>query len=711
MSLERFFRPRHVAIIGASADLTKIAGRVLVNLLNTRTPPRISAVNPKYEEIAGVRCYPDVASIPGDIDVAIIVVPAERTPGVMEQAGKHGIPFVMLLSGGFAEVGAAGAQLQNEVMAIARRYGIRVYGPNTNGFFDITSGFGYTFSAKFNPEEFAAGDIGLVVQGGGMGRAVLDGMDFGVGFSVFASTGNEADLDVADFMDELVDDPGTRVIAVILEGLTDAGRFASAAQRALACGKPVVVLKVGRNELGNRSAQSHTGKIAGDFALYQGLFAQYGVTVVDDLPALLTTAWAFSNIPHRCGLGIGLFTYSGGTAVLAADSCGEFGLALPALAPASVERLKTTFPAFALLENPADLTTIVVDQPPLFGEAIRVFAADPGFDVIVAIVVIPTLGQATIRLAQEFALAAAESSKPILPLWLSLGKRDRSFDILAERGMVFTGVRSTFAAIGAVGQYAKFQERLRRATPAAREFPVQNGNGIGIASNAGAWAATLSEHESKRALQPYGIRVTGEQRVTTVAAAVEAAASIGFPVVLKIDAAAMPHKSEHGALRLGLHDARTVEAAFGDLMSIAKRVIPGEPFAVLVQEMIASGIELVVGARRDPVFGPMVMVGLGGIFVEVLRDVQFRRAPLTHAEALWMLDDLQAAPVLRGARGRAGIDAPAIAELLCSAGRLMIDNPNVAELDLNPVFAFPPGEGYCVADALIALDAPEAVPV
>ena len=202
-----------------------------------------------------------------------------------------------------------------------------------------------------------------------------------------------------------------------------------------------------------------------------------------------------------------------------------------------------------------------------------------------------------------------------------------------------------------------------------------------------------------------------EKRVTDVAAALEAAASIGYPVALKIDAAAMPHKSEHGALRLDLRDARAAETAFVELAAIAARVIPGEPFAVLVQEMIAAGIELVIGARRDPVFGPMVMVGLGGIFVEVLRDVQFRRAPLTHAEALWMLDDLQAAPVLRGARGRAGIDAPAIAELLCTAGRLMIENANIAELDLNPVFAFPPGQGYCVADALIALDAPEAVPV
>jgi acetate---CoA ligase (ADP-forming) len=704
LSLERFFRPRHVAIVGASGDLTKIAGRVLVNLLNTRTPPRISAVNPKYDEIAGVRCYPDVASIPGEVDVAIIVVPAERTPGIMTQVGLRGIPFVMLLSGGFAETGAAGAELQAEVMAIARRYGVRVYGPNTNGFFHIPSGFGYTFSAKFNPEAFAAGDIGLVVQGGGMGRAVLDGMDFGVGFSVFASTGNEADLDVADFIDELVDDPSTRVIAAIIESLTDAERFVHAARRALAAGKPLVVLKVGRNALGNRSAQSHTGKIAGDFAMYQGIFAQYGVTVVDDLPGLLATAWAFSNLPQRSTLRIGLLTYSGGTAVLAADSCGEFGLELPALSPVSVERLKRTFPAFALLENPADLTTIVVDQPPLFAEAVRVFAADPAFDIIIAVVVIPTLGAATLNLAEQFALVANDASKPILPMWLSLGRRDRSFDVLAERGMVFTDIRGTFAAIGAVRRYAQFRERFRSATPertAARtDDAARNG-----ADLPGGRIGALSEHESKNALQPYGIRVTRERRVTSAKAAGDAASDIGYPVALKIDAAAMPHKSEHGALRLHLRDARAVETAYAELNALAERTLANEPFGILVQEMVAGGIELVIGARRDAVFGPMVMVGLGGIFVEVLRDVQLRRSPVSHAEALWMLDDLQAAPVLHGARGRAGIDMAAIADLIWRIGRVMSENAQIAELDLNPVFAFPPGHGYCVADALIALDA------
>jgi acyl-CoA synthetase (NDP forming) len=697
MSLERFFHPRHVAIVGASQDLTKIAGRVLVNLQHTRTPPLISAVNPKYDEIAGVRCYPDVLSIPGEIDVVIIVVPAGATLAIMEQVGQRGVPFAMLLSGGFAETGPDGVKLQADVMAIARRYGVRVYGPNTNGFFDIRSGFGYTFSAKFNPEGFAAGDIGLVVQGGGMGRAVLDGMDFGVGFSVFVSTGNEADLDVADFIDELVDDPGTRVIATILESLADGERFVRAAQRALAAGKPLIVLKVGRNALGNKSAQSHTGKIAGDYALYQGVFAQCGVTVVDDLPALLTTAWAFSHLPHRSGLGIGILTYSGGTAVLAADACGEFGLALPAHSPASIERLKKTFPAFALLENPADLTTIVIDQPPLYAEAVRVFADEPAFDVVIAVVTIPTLGEATVRVAEQFVIAAAESNKPILPLWLSLGRRERSFDVLAEYGMVFTSVRSTFAAISAVDRYARF--RARSAT--ARAVVAGTARGEVPDDRTG----PLSEHDSKNILVEYGIRVTREHRVTSAPAAVEAAAALGYPVALKIDSAALPHKSEHGALRLNLAGEREVLAAFDELSAIAARVLPGEQFGILVQEMLTGGIEVAIGARRDPTFGPMVMAGLGGIFIEVLRDVQFRRAPLSHAEARWMLDALQAAPILHGLRGRDGADLDALAELMCSVGRLMCDNPRIVELDLNPVFAFAPGRGYCVADALIVLDA------
>lgn len=701
MMLERFFRPRHVAVIGASQDLTKIAGRVLVNLQQTRNAPRISAVNPKYGEIAGVRCYPDVASIVGDVDVAIIVVPAEHTPSVMTQVGERGIPFAMLLSGGFAEIGAEGAVLQADVMAIARQYGVRVYGPNTNGFFDIASGFGYTFSAKFNPTEFAVGDIGLVVQGGGMGRAVLDGMDFGVGFSVFASTGNEADLDVADFIDELVDDPGTRVIAAIVESLTDAGRFVRAAKRALDAGKPLVVLKVGRNELGNRSAQSHTGKIAGDFAMYAGVFAQYGVTLVDDLGALLTTAWAFSHLPRRSGLRIGFLTYSGGTAVLSADSCGEFGLAMPPLSPTSVQKLRTTFPAFALFENPADLTTIVVDRPPLFADAIRIFGNDPAFDVVVAAVVIPTLGEATTRLAEQFVLAAEEIEKPILPLWLSLGRRDRSFDILAEHGLVFTGIRSTFAAIAAVDRYARFKEQVSADRPDAGEAPAPLVADVPLGRG-----GALSEHESKRALLPYGIRVTREVRSMTPAEAREAAAAIGYPVALKIDAAAMPHKSEADAVRLNLVNVDALDEAFAELTTVAARELADEPFAILVQEMLTGGIELVVGARRDPVFGAMVMAGLGGVFVEALLDVQLRHAPLTRGDARRMLADLRAAPVLSGVRGRTGIDFDAIAGLICNVARVMIDNPEILELDLNPVFAFPPERGYCVADALIVLRTP-----
>jgi acyl-CoA synthetase (NDP forming) len=705
MSLERFFHPKHVAVVGASTDRTKIAGRVLVNLQHTRNPPLISPVNPKYDDIAGVRCYPDLASIPGDVDVAIIVVPAEHTLPIMTQAGERGIPFVVLLSGGFAESGTAGIALQADVMAVARRYGIRVYGPNTNGFFDIAAGFGYTFSAKFNPEQFVAGDIGLVVQGGGMGRAVLDAMDYGVGFSVFVSTGNEADLDVSDFIDELVDDPGTRVIAAIIESFANAERFINAAKRALAAGKPLVILKVGRNELGNRSAQSHTGKIAGDFAMYLGIFAQYGVTLVDDLPQLMATAWAFSNLPCRSGLRIGLFTYSGGTAVLGADACGEFGLVLPPLSPHSVARMHAFFPAFALIENPADLTTIVIDRPPLFGEAVRIFASDPAFDIVVAVVVIPTLGESTVQVAEQFVAAAKESTKPILPLWLSLGRRERSFEVLAENGIVFTEIRGTFAAIGAVDRYARFQERL-----AAERTPVDAGSLAPFTADLPhGRAGTLSEHETKEALRPYGIRFTREERANSVAQARASAAAIGYPVALKVDAAAMPHKSESNAIRLQLADEAAVDAAFTELSAIARRELGNARFGILVQEMIAGDIELVVGARRDPVFGPMVMAGLGGIFVEALRDIQLRHAPLTMGDARRMLDSLRAAPIMHGVRGRPGIDIDAIADLICCVGRVMADNPEIVELDLNPVFAFPPGAGYCAADALIALETPEAV--
>jgi acyl-CoA synthetase (NDP forming) len=701
VSLERFRRPRHVAVIGASADVTKTAGRVLLNLGRGSYQPQVSAVNPKYDEIAGIACYARLADIPGAIDVAVVVVPAAQTPAIVDEIGACGIPYAILMGGGFAEAGVAGADLQRTIVARARAAGVRLYGPNTNGFFDITGGFGYTFSAKFDPAAFVSGSIGLVVQGGGMGRAVLDAMDFGIGFSMFASTGNEADLDIADFIDELVDDPATHVIATIIESLSDGERFIAAALRAFAAGKPIVALKVGRNELGNRQAQSQTGKLAGDFAVYAGVFAQCGVTLVDDIAGLLRTAYAFSIVPGTPNLRLGLLTYSGGSAVLAADLCGEEELSLPALSQQSQERLRAIFPAFAQLENPADVTTLAVDRPPLYRDAIRIFADDPNIDVVIVTVVIPTLGAATAELARAFVEAVRTIAKPVLALWLSLGKRDDSYDILADGRLVFTDSVGAFRALGAVQRYARLQARRTTLTAAALPRLHRNGHTSALASSDPAFR--LSESEAKSVLAQHAIPTTRETLTRTLDEALAAAAALGYPVVMKIDAAAMPHKSEFDAVRLGIADATGARSAFAELTAIAGRHLAPASYGILVQEMLPAGLELVVGARRDPVLGPIVMAGLGGVFVEILRDVQFRRAPLADTDALEMLDALRAGRVLHGTRGRPAVDRPALVALLRAVGDLMLERPEIAELDLNPVFVFAAGRGCCVADALITL--------
>ncbi len=697
-SLQALLAPRSIVVVGASADANRVNGRPIRNLLRDGYAGRIHLVNPKYREIAGLACHPDVDSVPEVPDLGVVAVAAAQAPAAVDALGRKGVKVVIVWSAGFAEIGEAGRALQEELSATARAHGIRLCGPNTLGLTNAFERMPLTFS-QYADTPLSAGPVAFVSQSGAFGTAVATAArSRGIGLGYFVNTGNQADITVADVIDAVVDDERIRVVVAYLEGLPDGRAFVRAAAKARRLGKPIVVVKVGREAAGRRAAISHTGSLAGDDVVFDHVMRQIGVIRAHDETHALDLVSALVSCPRANGSGVGLVTISGGAGAMMADLAEEMGLEVPELAPATRAQLATVLRGFAALGNPVDVTGQVVEDASIVPRSLDALAADD--QVHLCVVWIQLLHAQAQRLAGLLIEARQRLAKPFIVCWVNSEpaavQRLREADVCVvetTRGAI-QAAAGLVAHGRAMGRPASWADAayVRAVAPPREPAADRAAASARAAPSAAAPPSPRTEPlDSMRAaalLQDAGLTLAPTRLARSADEAVRHARELGYPVALKIESPDLPHKTDVGGVKLGLRDDAEVRSAFDAVVDNARAHAPeARIVGALVQAMSAPQTELVLGLRRDPSFGPMVMVGMGGILLEVMKDVVFGMPPLQREDALEMIGRLRGAKVLDGVRGRPAVDRAAVADAVVAISRLALAHPDIVEVDVNPVFA------------------------
>lgn len=683
--LHTFFYPCGIAVIGASSDPAKLGYGVLHNLIHHGYRGPVYPVNPKGGEIWGLPVYSSVAEVPDPVELAVIVLAADRAAEALEACGKRGIRAAILIASGFGELGEAGEEREAQLLEIARNYGMRFIGPNCVGVIDTYAPIDTTFVRSMPIQ----GAIGFVSHSGAICGGTIDWANaVGVGFSRLISLGNQADVDMAEALESLAADPHTRVVAAYVEGLPNGRTFVETARR-LTPHKPLVVLKAGRTQAGSRAVSSHTGALAGSEEAFQAACHRAGAIRVETLEELVDASVALACRQLPAGPHMAILTNAGGPAALAADALDRNGLSLAQLAPETQQRLREVSPPGTMTGNPVDM--LGGAQPVHYAATIEVLLAAPEVEGILVIFVPPAIVPLN-EVASAVAEAAGEAEKPVVCCISGGGGIRAAARALHARGVphYITPERAAFG-LATLYRYGQVRSRLTAqptALPKAKRIPpvhlLLRSDSTALDPYAGAELASL-----------YGISVPPSGIASHAEAAVALAESIGYPVALKRVAPGIIHKSDVGGVALGLKDAQAVRQAFARLIGREERAF--------VQKMAPSGLELIVGAHRDAQFGPLVMFGLGGLYVEVLRDVSFRLAPLTLTEAREMVEETAAGRLLAGVRGQPPCDTEAVVETLCRVAQLITDLPQIVSVELNPLIVGRAGEGAWAVDVRVVL--------
>lgn len=693
-SLKALLSPASIAILGASAELNKVNGRTLRFLQEKGYRGRIFPVNPKYASIAGLPCFPDVAALPEVPDLAVIAVPAAHVLSSVLELGKRGCPSAVIFSSGFAEMGNAGRKLELEIAAAARKSGLRLCGPNCLGLINAWDQVIATFG-QFAEGPTPAGPVAFVTQSGAFGTAIAAlARRRALGLGYFINTGNECDIDFVQMMHAVLDDDRITVGAGYLEGVRDGAGLKSLAAHALSIGKPLTLTKVGRTDAGAKAAASHTGALAGSDAVFEGVIRGLGVTRARNEEHMLDIVEVLGGCKLPAGRGVGIVTQSGGAGVLMADRAEEMGLVVSELSSQTREQLAAVIPSFGTTGNPVDVTGQFVSDPNLLLESMRIMMSDP--QVHVGIVWLQLMDAHVDRLVGIFAKIKALITKPWVVCWVAAPEAA----LEKMRGLGIPVLRGAEPAVDAVAALVRHAEARRNwlddaASRAALKLPD-----LTLPGNPG----PVPSLKGQALLHSCGVHTAAAKLSVTADEAVAAAEVLGYPVALKIESPDILHKTEAQGVALNLKDAAAVRAAFVQLTANARQFKSNARIdGVLVQAMAVGDVELVIGLKRDPTFGPVVMVGLGGVLIEVFKDVVFRAAPVTDGEALRMLDELKSKVVLDGVRGKPPVDKVALARMISAVSRFgAAAGPRLSELDLNPVLAGP--EGVTAVDWLMVFD-------
>ncbi|ASC67895.1 CoA-binding protein [Achromobacter denitrificans] len=696
-NLGRVFNPKRIALLGATPRAGSFAARTLANLQGYRG--ELYLVNAKYAEIGGRPCHASLSALPAVPDAVIVALPNPLVEAAVAECAALGVGGVVIYASGYAETGRqADIDAQARLASLARASGLRILGPNCMGLVNYGCGAVQSFQ-QFPPAcEPGAHAIGLISQSGALALSLSQAVERGVSFSHILTFGNGVDVDAADMIEYLSGVEECRAIACVFEGMARPGRLVKAAELAFRRNKPLILCKLATGEQGARAALSHTGALAGAEELYRAALARHGVVFVDRFESLLEVAAFFAKAPEPLAPGAAIVAASGGAGIMAVDKAECHGVPLPAPAPGTRAVLKANIPDFGSASNPCDVTAEVVNNPDSLQACLQAMARDPAYG---ALVVAQTVaGDAFTPRLKLYSDIQAGHGKPVCAVWLSAwqnGPGSREFE-RDPRVAVFHSMDTCFYALA---QW-QLRARLRHApeTVAAAADPAARAR-VGLALRDVDGPPVLTERESKALLAQYGVAVNREARVDGWPAALERARAIGFPLALKLESPDVLHKTEAGVVRLDIQDEAGLRQAYDEIMANAAMISPPPRIhGLLVQEMVGAGVELIVGARMDPEFGPFIVVGHGGVLVEIIKDPAIAPAPVSPAQARDMLGSLKGAALFDGYRGAEAVDLDALAGLISRISRFIADHrADLSELDINPVIC---GAGRVVAvDALI----------
>jgi len=695
--LEKLFDPKSIAVIGASRKEGKVGHSVLKNLLQYGYKGSIYPINPKAKEILGIQTYPTISAVEGEIDLAVVAIPSESVPSILKDCVEKRVGSVIIISAGFKESGKQGSGRERELVEIIKGSRIRVLGPNCLGVINTASNLNASFAAGMPTR----GNIAFFSQSGALCTAVLDwAVEEDVGFSKFISLGNKADIDEINLMLALADDPETRVILGYLEGIDDGVRFMQAVSE-VSKKKPIIITKAGRTQAGARAASSHTGTLAGSDAAYQAAFRQCGVIRANTVEALFDFAIAFAYQALPRGPNLAILTNAGGPGIIATDAAENSILQMASFREETIRELREKLPAHASIYNPVD---VIGDAGAnRYEQAMRTIINDPGVNSLM--VILSPQAMTDIKETAEVIskISASVLDKPIVSSFM--GGLEVKAGIKILRSGKIPNYSYPERAVASLEAMLKYQRWKEAAPGKTKSFAVDKRKTERILTKAKEErTANLTPEETREVLSAYGFSLPKRVVAETSREAISAASSLGYPVVMKIVSPDILHKSDIGGVKVGIREKSQVTRSFEDLISNAKRFMPEALIlGVSIEEMIGPGKEVILGSSRDPSFGSLIMFGLGGIYVEVLRDISFRIAPLTLQDAESMIREVRSYPILKGVRGEEPSDLEAVKESLLRLSQLVTDFPEILEMDINPLMVLPSGKGAVVIDSRLTI--------
>jgi acetyl coenzyme A synthetase (ADP forming)-like protein len=701
-NLDSIFYPKSIAIIGASRQPGSVGHSLLANIIDSRFQGVAYPVNPNAEAILGIKCYPRVLEIPDEVNLAVVIVPAALVPQVLEECGVKGIKGAIVISAGFKEIGGEGTVLEQRVKEIIRKYGISLVGPNCLGV--INSAPESSLNATFGTQMPRKGNIAFISQSGALCVAVLDyAKEANIGFSKFISMGNKAGLTEDELLEYLSQDPQTDVILMYLEDLVDGREFMSIARKITSHPKnpkPIIALKAGRTIFGAKAASSHTGSLAGSDKVYDAIFDQCGVIRGDTLEEIFDYVKVFSSQPLPKGKNVAIITNSGGPGILATDSCIRYGLNIAPLSKKTKNALKAILPPTASLNNPIDL--IAEAQHEQYEATLKEMLSQNNIHAALVILT-PTAFTDVEKVAKSIIKVGKRIKKPIVSCFLGVYDVSKGIELLEENQI--PDYRFPESAARALAEMSKFTSWLRRRKTRTKKFEVDAARAAAVIEKVKQEGRSfLLEQEAYDVLKAYGFPVINSVLAESETQAVSAALKIGFPVVMKIASPDVPHKFDFGGIVLDIKSKAEVQKAYSKILNNIKTKLPKAKITgVMVEEMAAEGKEVILGMNDNEQFGPVLMFGMGGIYVEALEDVIFRLAPIRELTADMMIAKTKTHKILDGFRGGPVYDMPAISDCLKRLSQLVTDIDDIKELDINPLIVYEKGKGCTIVDARIIL--------
>jgi len=698
LSLHHLFCPKSVAVIGAARGKRKVGHIILSNIISSGYKGKLFPINPKAEKIGGVKCYPSVLNVPCDIDLAIIVIPSVLVMGVLEECSKKNVKWSIIISSGFKESGIDGVRRERQLIEKVKNYGIRILGPNCLGIIDTSCPINASFSSSMPPR----GSIGFISQSGALGVAILDwAKTNNIGFSKFVSLGNKADISENDFIEKWENEKDTDVITAYLEGVKYGREFIKISSK-VSKKKPIIVIKSGNTDAGARAVSSHTGTLAGSARAYEAAFKQAGIIRAYTIRDLFNYASAFSYQPLPKGKKVVIITNAGGPGIMATDACEKNDILLAGFGNKTIDNLKKFLPKAANLYNPVDiLGDALADR---YRKTLETVIEDANIDAVVVILTPQGMTQ-SLETARAIVQVIKDSRNPVPVLTSFMGgfEVEKAIEFLAEKNI--PNFKIPEEAIDTLKVMMDYNKWKSAEIFTVEKFDIDNRRVKEIFERCRCEGRIeLGEMESREILKIYGIRVPKAELARDIGGAKQIAKKIGYPLVLKIVSPNISHKTDVGGVKVRIEDEKDLEENYDQILFNVKKYMPGANIrGILVQEFIEDKKETIIGMSEDPQFGPVIMFGLGGIYVEALKDVSFRIAPVSRRAASDMIEEIKAVKLLKGTRGEDPSDIDSIIDIILKVSQLVTDFSEIMEMDINPLFVKRQGEGSIAGDARIRI--------